>query len=441
MSCPACGDPCHCLQSDALAKGSGRRSKFEADGSDHALASSVLIDPDAYDDSEAQFAASLNGSPRRFIPDQSKEMPVPRRETQPVCREQAGDVSREHTVAEKVPGPNTVLADEPVPDVVCPSGSSTAEAQTLGTVTLMSSEETSPFWKDEVAARLSSYRAKRKPKPPKYPSLQLKFEAAPIAAPLPGGAVESAQSGSNPTRAVRLTEATLPALEPEPALAEWPTAPAGGASSNARILEFPRLFCPEPAAPGDELAEPVWDGPRIIDVPEVAMSEPALGGIMLETEAASVSRVDLDVPLQLPPMWRRMLAAAVDFMIVLLSVALFGYIFLRISHTQPPWPQLLATTGAILGILWVGYEYLFLVRSGTTLGLLATRLHLRHFDGSLAGRPTRRWRVLAATLSGVSLGLGYMWCFLDEDGLCWHDRITRTYFASIEARAGSAERE
>jgi len=42
--------------------------------------------------------------------------------------------------------------------------------------------------------------------------------------------------------------------------------------------------------------------------------------------------------------------------------------------------------------------------------------------------------VLASFLSAVSLGLGYLWCLLDQDGLCWHDRITRTYVQS-ERRA------
>ena len=34
---------------------------------------------------------------------------------------------------------------------------------------------------------------------------------------------------------------------------------------------------------------------------------------------------------------------------------------------------------------------------------------------------------LALALSSVSLGLGFVWAIVDEDTLCWHDRITRTY--------------
>jgi hypothetical protein len=33
--------------------------------------------------------------------------------------------------------------------------------------------------------------------------------------------------------------------------------------------------------------------------------------------------------------------------------------------------------------------------------------------------------------------MGYAWVFLDEDALCWHDRITHTYLAP--KRQGTTE--
>jgi uncharacterized RDD family membrane protein YckC len=77
--------------------------------------------------------------------------------------------------------------------------------------------------------------------------------------------------------------------------------------------------------------------------------------------------------------------------------------------------------------LWAVFEYVFLVYTGSTPGMRLTGLRLSDFDGSTPGRTTRRWRALAMALSAVSLGLGFLWCLLDEDTLCWHDRITRTY--------------
>ena len=86
-----------------------------------------------------------------------------------------------------------------------------------------------------------------------------------------------------------------------------------------------------------------------------------------------------------------------------------------------------AALGVLAVLLWAAYEFLFVVYTGTTPGLRAVGLRLAGFDGSPLSRRSRRWRVLASFLSAFSAGLGYLWCVLDQDELCWHDRITRTH--------------
>lgn len=85
--------------------------------------------------------------------------------------------------------------------------------------------------------------------------------------------------------------------------------------------------------------------------------------------------------------------------------------------------------------VWAAYEFSFVAYTGSTLGLRAVRLQLATFDGSPLTRSLRRWRVLASFLSVLSMGLGYIWCALDEDGLCWHDRITRTHVVPAPLKA------
>ncbi len=93
---------------------------------------------------------------------------------------------------------------------------------------------------------------------------------------------------------------------------------------------------------------------------------------------------------------------------------------------------MLAGAFAVIAVLlWTAYEFLFVVYTGSTPGLRAARLRLAGFDGSPLNRRLRRWRVLASFLSAFSGGLGYLWCVLDQDGLCWHDRITRTHVQSL----------
>jgi uncharacterized RDD family membrane protein YckC len=122
----------------------------------------------------------------------------------------------------------------------------------------------------------------------------------------------------------------------------------------------------------------------------------------------------------------------IDLIFVAAAGVMFGYIFLMLAQTTPPLSHLLASAATVAITLWAAFQYLFLTYSGATPGIRLARLQLSRFDGSAVPRSTRRWRVVAFILSGVSLGLGFAWCLLDEDGLCWHDRITRTHLAPRE---------
>ncbi len=140
-------------------------------------------------------------------------------------------------------------------------------------------------------------------------------------------------------------------------------------------------------------------------------------------------RPGFEIPLQTSPMSRRLCAMAIDAIIVFSACALFGYIVLRIAGEITLSVAAVEVLTVVLAIFWSGYQYLLLIYTGSTAGLSLTQLQLRRFDGSSVPRRVRRWRVLASILSAVSLGLGFAWSYLDEDALCWHDRITHTYLA------------
>jgi uncharacterized RDD family membrane protein YckC len=322
--------------------------------------------------------------------------------------------------------------------------------------------EDSTLWRQEVAARLNRYQARRKPRPPRYPSLRLRFDQEDPARTASGLSAESQlfqqriATASNqalaldgfadiaahavetpaPTTAAPETQApektarpSQTAENPQPTASTPTTAPA-----TAKIIEFPRSWTPPPP-PLDELAEPVLDRdrPRILEAPEIVPPPPALGGITIEPtpQPDMEKRPGIDIPLQSAPLGRRILAAAIDGVIIATACALFVYIFWRMTPTaiRPPQFQILGIAAGLPALFWAAYQYLLVVYSGTTPGSRLARLELARFDGSRASRRLRRWRVLASFLSAVSLGMGYAWVFLDEDSLCWHDRITHTYLA------------
>lgn len=297
-------------------------------------------------------------------------------------------------------------------------------------------------WRNELSLRLNHYRSRRKVRPPRYPSLNLPFEASefitrapappPDYAPVSDHALALDDVRHAPALDDTAHSETLSAPAPERIA---PSAPAPAPHASAKILEFPRFAWGPPAPPPDQLAEPVSERPRILEVPEVAPAPPALGGITIEAAKREEveKRPGIDIPLQSAPFPLRVVAALTDGAILSGALALFAYIFWRVAAFRPPTIQIAALAVGMAAILWAAYQYLLIVYAGTTPGLRAAGLHLSLFDGSMPRRRLRRWRVLASYLSALSLGMGYAWVFLDEDSLCWHDRITHTYLAPSAA--------
>ncbi len=300
-------------------------------------------------------------------------------------------------------------------------------------------------WRDELSARLNRYRARRKVRPPRYPSLTLQFDA------VESSSSTNAPATSQPPAFETLSNhaLALDGLRREPSAVGVPVqqAPApettrpvvvpAVAHSGAKIIEFPRFAWGPPAPPPDQLAEPVGERPRILEVPDVAPPAPALGGITIEAveREEAEKRPGIDIPLQSAPLARRLVAALVDGLIITVASAFFGFIFWKVAAVTPPLVQIAGIALGALCLFWAAYQYLLIVYGGTTPGLRAAGLELARFDGTATRRRLRRWRVLASYLSAVSLGMGYAWVFLDEDALCWHDRITHTYLAPKNSEA------
>ena len=208
---------------------------------------------------------------------------------------------------------------------------------------------------------------------------------------------------------------------------------------TAKIIEFPRSWTP-PQPPLDQLADPdivvlaSWNSGEVVPPP------PALGGITIEPVKPAVEkRPGIDIPLQAASLERRESSAIIDDLIIAAACALFGFIFWKLTAIQPPSLQIMSVLAGLYFSLWAAYNYLLVVHAGTTPGLRLAGLTLHRFDDRKPPRGLRRWRVLASFLSAVSLGMGYIWVFLDEDSLCWHDRITQTYLAPKKRKAASGK--
>jgi uncharacterized RDD family membrane protein YckC len=65
-------------------------------------------------------------------------------------------------------------------------------------------------------------------------------------------------------------------------------------------------------------------------------------------------------------------------------------------------------------------------RGGQTLGMRAWRLKVVLMDGSALSWSDALKRHLAALLSCLMFGLGFLWILFDRDKMAWHDRLSGT---------------
>lgn len=221
-------------------------------------------------------------------------------------------------------------------------------------------------------------------------------------------------------------------VEPEP---EAPPRPRP--RSKRKVIAFPKI------ATGSELmnrlADPVLpEQPRILDVPvelEAYPATPFLDGLQFgpdPQQQAAAQGDHIELPFAPATISRRVCAALVDCGLVAAATALFagaGYKLVpKLLITKP----LLLTAAVVPVLLWAVYQYLLTTYASSTVGMLATKTRLSTFKGKSLRIGDRRKRVLALYLSAASLMMGLLWALVDVDGLCWHDRISRTYLTGQE---------
>jgi uncharacterized RDD family membrane protein YckC len=289
-------------------------------------------------------------------------------------------------------------------------------------------------WRQEVAARVQQHRARRRKRSDPN-ALELDFPAdKPI--------FFTATPEEFPLTQALRNEA--PSIRPEP----------------PRIIRFPR---PAPAytpivqkAVADELelADPVRETPRILDVldddvldddtlvqdtpldtleyaPKAAPAAqqmellPSFADIRLDAEESRPRGQEDDWIPRPAPLSQRFVAGLVDAAIVFVATGAFVLTFLKLAEGVPQ--RMVTLCGlAIAGVLWLLFQYVFLVYARSTPGMHLAQLELAAFEGRPISLFARRSRALASALSCFSLGLGYAWALVDEDRLGWHDRISQT---------------
>ncbi len=170
------------------------------------------------------------------------------------------------------------------------------------------------------------------------------------------------------------------------------------------------------------------------DLPPAAWSGPAWSLIALDDmleESANTREADAraeEVPvLQLAPLSRRLMASMVDAALIVGIVAAAIAAAGHWMHRAPAMKTAELAGLAALLVIGVLYHVTFLALGKATPGMRYAQIALCTFDDERATKQQMRGRLGALLLSLLPVGLGVVWSIFDEDHLCWHDRLSRTY--------------
>jgi uncharacterized RDD family membrane protein YckC len=332
------------------------------------------------------------------------------------------------------------------------------------------------LWRKEIHSRIAGYRQRRARRVAGASSMRFSFpptapqESAPAADLGAVGELTTAGDAFGPVLALAAEpapalqappessdSAALPAPQSEPefvaevAEAEdiWlapdeapepdpPPAPPRPARPRGKrkIIAFPR----QPSLVSQVyhyLADPIVpDQPRILDVPEeleLFPAAPLLDGLHLPASHEVTTPAEhIELPFQAVNISRRLCAGLVDCALVAAGATIFGAVSYRLLPKMAAGKPVLLAAGAVLGLFWAVYQYVFTLYRCATPGMLALHLRLRTFKGERLSWRHRRSRVFGLYFSTASLMMGLLWGLVDVDGLCWHDRVSRTYLSERE---------
>jgi uncharacterized RDD family membrane protein YckC len=123
----------------------------------------------------------------------------------------------------------------------------------------------------------------------------------------------------------------------------------------------------------------------------------------------------------------RFKAAMVDALLYAAGVGLAAAVFHLIGGSFPPTRKTAILCAVAAAAMLLAYHLFWCILGGDTAGMRLFRLRVLTFDGSPPEWRLRLFRFAATCLGISAVGLGLVWALVDEEGLTWHDHMSKTF--------------
>ena len=239
-------------------------------------------------------------------------------------------------------------------------------------------------------------------------------------------------------------EETYPPIDIPGNLIEFPRQLVAPRKARPRLAEGPLRDEADQSAESAQLRIFEVEATQISNAPAAESAAPEWSSILLAAHPVSAVVEVPEAPFQpvLSPQTARfslrLMAAIVDGCIITAALLAFAAAFaFTVGKLSGPvntvtgnhiTGQTAAITAAVtFAVFTLLYQLLFFTFAEATPGMRYARIALCTFADDNPTRTAMRRRILATVLAACPLGIGFLWAWLDEDGLGWHDRISRMY--------------
>jgi uncharacterized RDD family membrane protein YckC len=244
-------------------------------------------------------------------------------------------------------------------------------------------------------------------------------------------------------------EESGPPIEIPANLIEFPRQLVAARKARPRLAEGPLREDADQAphnVPAAQLRIFEVEAAQISTSPVVESVTPEWSSILLAAHPVSAPVETHEAPFQpehrpeSAPLSLRLMATIVDGSIIMASffvfVAAFALTVGKLSGNPAGLPVSIVpmslqsaaiSTAGTLAVLALLYQLLFFTFSEATPGMRFARIGFCTLSDDNPTRSAMRRRIFATVLAACPLGIGFLWAWMDEDGLGWHDRISRIY--------------
>lgn len=116
---------------------------------------------------------------------------------------------------------------------------------------------------------------------------------------------------------------------------------------------------------------------------------------------------------------KRLVAYLIDVLIIGIVSTVAGFAWKIIG---------LESLASVLGIvIGIGYSGYFWTTTGATPGKALMKLKVVDVNGHLLSWGGAILRYICYIVSGIALGLGFIWVLIDKNNQGWHDKIAGTF--------------